>query len=226
MKIDDLKIENGIVINKYDALLIVDIQNDFIPGGALPVEGGGLIIDGVNKIANKFHNNNATIVLTQDWHPRGHLSFASAHPGKNPGDDFQTEDGSIGPVLWPDHCVQDSKGANFHKNLKVDFASAIIRKGINPKIDSYSGFLENDKKSETGLAGYLNSLKIKRIFVCGLALDYCCYFSAIDGVDFGYEVSILVDLSKGIDLPPGNISNALENMTNKGVKFAKIESFS
>ena len=225
MNINELKIEKGIIINEKDALLVVDIQNDFLPGGALAVERGDVIIEGVNNIAEKFNKKNAAIIMTQDWHPKGHLSFASSYPDKNPGDEYQSENAAIGPVLWPDHCVQGTEGAEFNKDLKLIFASAIIRKGRNPKVDSYSAFLENDKVAETGLSGYLKSLKIKRIFVCGLALDYCCYYSAMDAVDFGFEkVYMLVDLSKGIDLPPGNISNALENMTKKGIKFAKIDS--
>ncbi|MFX1361443.1 MAG: bifunctional nicotinamidase/pyrazinamidase, partial [Promethearchaeota archaeon] len=214
----------GIQINQDDALIIVDMQYDFMPGGALPVENGDQIIEGINNLALKFNANQNKVVLTQDWHPQDHLSFASNHPGKIPGDEYQTE--AIGPVLWPDHCVQGSKGAEFHNKLDKNLAHAIIRKGYNPQIDSYSGFIENDKKSETGLAGYLKSLSIKRIFVCGLALDYCCYSTAIDGIDFGFEVYFLIDLTKGIDLPPGNISNSLESMTKKGIKFAKIESFS
>ena len=225
MNVNELKIEKEIKINSEDALLVVDVQNDFIPGGALAVKGGDLIIMGINKIAERFYMCNATTVLTQDWHPKGHLSFASAHSGKKPGDTFKTDDGAIGPVLWPDHCVQGTKGADFHKDLKVNFASVIIRKGINPRIDSYSSFLENDKRSETGLAGYLKSLMIKRIFVCGLALDYCCYYSAMDGIDFNFKVFLIADLSKGIDLPLGNISNALQNMVNKGIKFVKIDNF-
>ena len=226
MKINELKIEKGININKKDALLVVDIQNDFLPGGALAVDEGNVIIEGVNKVAEKFNKNNAAIIMTQDWHPKGHLSFASSYPDKKPGDEYQSENSAIGPVLWPDHCVQGTQGAEFNKDLDLIFASAIIRKGKNPKVDSYSAFLENDKVEETGLSGYLKSLKIKRVFVCGLALDYCCYYSAMDAVDFGFEkVYMLVDLSKGIDLPPGNISNALENMTKKGIKFAKIDSF-
>ncbi|MFX1408695.1 MAG: isochorismatase family protein, partial [Promethearchaeota archaeon] len=148
MEIKDLKIERNVNIDKNDALIIVDIQYDFMPGGALPVEEGDQIIEGINKVANKVKKHQAKIVLTQDWHPKNHLSFASNHPGKNPGDEFQTE--SIGPVLWPDHCVQGSKGAEFHKDLQTTYASAIIRKGYNPEIDSYSGFIENDKRSETG----------------------------------------------------------------------------
>ena len=226
MNINDLKIEKGIKIKEKDALLIVDIQNDFLPAGALAVEQGDIIIEGVNKIAENFSKNNAAVIMTQDWHPKGHLSFASSYPDKNPGDEYQSNDGAIGPVLWPDHCVQGTDGAALHKDLNLVYASAIIRKGRNPTVDSYSAFLENDKIAETGLSGYLKSLKIKRIFICGLALDYCCYYSAMDAVDFGFEeVYLIIDLTKGIDLPPGNISNALEHMIKKGIKFAKIDSF-
>ena len=223
MKIKDLKIERNLNINNNDALLIVDMQYDFMPGGALPVKEGDQIIESVNKVANKVKNSQGIIVLTQDWHPRNHLSFASNHPGKNPGDEYQTE--SIGPVLWPDHCVQGSEGAEFHKDLQTIYASAIIRKGYNPEIDSYSGFIENDKRSETGLAGYLKSLNIKRLFICGLALDYCCYYTAMDGIDLGFEVFLIADLTKGIDIPSGNISNSFKNMQEKGIKFATQESF-
>jgi len=201
------------------------MQNDFIPGGSLPVEEGDLIIEGINLVAKILKNKKAIVVLTQDWHPHNHLSFASNHPGKNPGDEFTSEDGAIGPILWPDHCVQDTKGAEFHKDLKIDLADKIIQKGMKPNVDSYSGFQDNDKKSETGLRKYLNSLNIKRIFICGLALDYCCYFTAVDGVDFGYDVYFLVDLTRGVDLPPGNISNSLKIMKNRGINFINKESF-
>jgi nicotinamidase/pyrazinamidase len=192
-------------------------------GGALPVEGGDQIIGGINQIARFFEEKGGSIILTQDWHPKTHKSFASNHLGKQPGDEYQTE--AIGPVLWPDHCVQDTSGANFHKSLDIVYARAIIRKGMNPEIDSYSGFLENDKKTETGLAGLLKSLKIERIFICGLALDYCCYFTAIDGMNFGFEVFFIMDLTKGIDFPNGNISQALNTMKRKNIKFANIKSF-
>ncbi len=223
MNTEALKIEKDIKINEKDVLIIVDIQNDFMPRGALPVEEGDLIVDDINKVAEIFKKQNGKVVLTQDWHPKNHKSFASQHPNKNPGDEYQSE--GIGPILWPDHCVQGSKGADFHKDLKKHLADAIIQKGMNPEIDSYSGFLENDKKSETVLADTIRSLGAERIFVCGLALDYCGYYTAMDGVDLGFEVYFLIDLTKGIDLPPGNISNALETMTNKGVKFAQKESF-
>jgi nicotinamidase/pyrazinamidase len=224
MKVEDLELEKNIIINgKTDALIIVDMQNDFIPGGALPVEEGDLIIDGINEIAKRFKKNEGYVVLTQDWHPKNHKSFASSYPGKNPGDEYQSE--GIGPVLWPDHCVQNTKGAEFHKDLKTELADKIVQKGTNPEVDSYSGFLDNDKKSKTGLADYLKSVNIERIFICGLALDYCCYFTAMDGIDFGFKVYFLVDLTKGIDLPPGNISTALKNMREKGIKFASMDSF-
>ena len=218
MSIEKPYYQKNIALSKQDALIIVDMQNDFMPGGALPVDEGDQIIDSINYVAEIFKKNNGIIVLTQDWHPDNHMSFASSHPGKDPGEEFQSE--GIGPILWPDHCIQGSQGAKFHDKLKVTLAHAIIRKGYNPKVDSYSGFIENDKKSETGLAGYLKALKIKRIFICGLALDYCCYFTSLDGFDFGFEVYFLVNLTRGIDLPPGNISKSLQHMRDKGIKFA------
>ncbi|MBN1802502.1 MAG: bifunctional nicotinamidase/pyrazinamidase [Candidatus Lokiarchaeota archaeon] len=221
MSVKGLKFEKNILLGKQDALIVIDMQNDFIPGGALPVEGGDEIIDGINDMMKFFKSKDSTIVLSQDWHPKGHLSFASNHPNKNPGDEFQSEDGAIGPILWPDHCVQGKKGANFHRRLRKKEVRAIIRKGINPLIDSYSVFLENDKRTETGLSGYLKTLNITRIFICGLALDYCCYFSAIDGISLGFDTYFLIELTKGIDQPQNNISNALNDMKSKGVKFVK-----
>ena len=218
MSVEKTYYQKNIELSQYDALIIVDMQNDFMPGGALPVDEGDQIIDSINYVVEIFKNNNGIIVLTQDWHPENHMSFASSHPVKNPGDEFQSE--GIGPILWPDHCIQGSQGANFHDKLKVNMANAIIRKGYNPTVDSYSGFIENDKKSETGLAGYLKSLNVKRIFICGLALDYCCYFTSLDGFDFGFEVYFLVNLTRGIDLPPGNISKSLQHMRDKGIRFA------
>jgi len=220
-----IEYEKYIKINEKDALIIVDMQNDFIPGGSLAVEEGDLIVEDINRIASKFKENDGTIICTQDWHPQDHLSFASNHQGKNPGDDYMSEDGAIGPVLWPDHCVQGTKGADFHKDLNIDLADKIIQKGMNPKVDSYSGFQDNDKKSETGLRKYLNAKKIKRIFVCGLALDYCCYYTAMDGLEFGYKVYFLVDLTRGVDLPEGNVENALKNLKKSGIKFVKFEGF-
>lgn len=223
MEIQDLKIEGNLEIGENDAFLIIDMQYDFLPGGALAVEGGDEIIDGINKIGKIFQKKGASIIQTQDWHPQNDKSFASNHPGKEPGDEFQGD--GIGPVLWPDHCVQGSKGAEFHKDIDKTLARAIIRKGMDPEVDSYSGFRDQLKKKETGLNGLLKGIDIKRIFISGLALDYCCYYTAIDGIDFGFEVFFIVDLTRGIDDPEGSISRALEDMKNKGVKFLKKESF-
>ena len=159
-----MNLEREIGLSPSDALIIIDVQIDFLPGGALAVEGGDEIIDGINRVAAKFKKAGAKIVLTQDWHPTNHKSFASAHPGMRPFDEYLAR--GIGPVLWPDHCVQGQKGAEFSPLLKTELADKTVKKGMNPVIDSYSGFLDNDKKSETGLAGYLNSLKIKKLFIC------------------------------------------------------------
>jgi nicotinamidase/pyrazinamidase len=223
MNINEVEIIKDITISASDVLIIIDMQNDFMPGGALQVEEGDQIISDINKIAEIFKEKGGRIVLTQDWHPTDHKSFASQHDGMNPGDEYQTD--GIGPILWPDHCVQGTKGAEFHKDLKSELADAIIMKGMNSEVDSYSGFLDNDKKSKTVLDEKLKDLGIKRIFTSGLALDYCVRFTALDAVDLGYEVYFLIDLTKGIDLPPGNISNCLENMINKGIKFANKDSF-
>jgi len=207
------------LISDTDALIIVDVQNDFIPGGALAVEEGHHIIEGINNLQELFHSKHAVIVLTQDWHPPNHNSFASAHPSKSP---FELhKEAGIGPVLWPDHCVQGTKGAEFHPELNIIFAKAIIRKGFRPRIDSYSGFMENDKKSLTGLSGYLKAKNIKRIFICGLALDFCVYYTAIDGKKLGFDVNVIVDLSKGIDNPEDNVQNALNDMKSKGIELIK-----
>jgi len=205
---------------------MVDMQNDFCPGGSLAVEEGDLIIGGINKLADIFKKNKGIITLTQDWHPKEHLSFASNHDGKNPGDEFTSEDGAIGPVLWPDHCVQNTDGAKFHKDLKANLTDEIFQKGMTPDVDSYSGFLDNDKKIKSGLDDYLKSKNIDRIFICGLALDYCCYATAMDGIDLGYNVVLVVDLTRGVDLPPGNVVNTLKNMKEKGIIFANEGSFS
>lgn len=199
-----------------DALVVVDIQNDFIPGGALAVEGGDMIISGVNKICEKFKLKAKRIIFTQDWHPEGHASFASVHEGKQPFDPIEGIEG-IGPVLWPDHCIQGTWGAEFHTDLNVNMGHLIIRKGFNKKIDSYSAILENDKKTETGLDGYLKSSGIDRIFVCGLARDYCVNFSAQDAASKGYEVVMIHDLTKGIS--EDTVNAAMEKMSELGVKF-------
>ncbi len=203
-----------------DALVVVDIQNDFMPDGALGVKGGDEIIEPINLFSERFRSSGNVVILTQDWHPPGHLSFASSHK-KKPYEPYESE--GIGPILWPDHCVQGSNGAKFHDKLDERYANAIIRKGYHPTVDSYSAFIENDGKTYTGLSGYLKSLGKERVFICGLALDYCVYYSAIDGRNSGFEIVVLIDLSKAIDSPPGHLSEALEHMIKIGVDFIKSE---
>ena len=221
MEISDVKIKMDIEIQPNDALIIVDMQNDFMPTGALPVAEGDLIVQGINQLAEKFYKAGNSIVLTQDWHPPNHNSFASAHEGKEPYEPFSTE--GIGPILWPDHCVQGTSGADFHSDLKTVFAKAIIRKGYNPLIDSYSGFMENDKKTETGLSGFLRAQGIERIFVCGLALDYCVFYTALDGHNLDFDVVYVIDLTKPVGSPEGIVSSALEKMTTEGITFTKSD---
>jgi nicotinamidase/pyrazinamidase len=218
MQPKELDFARTLGIRDTDALIIVDIQNDFMPSGALAVEKGDEIIGPINHLAEKFHRQGNTVVMTQDWHPVGHLSFASSH-GMKPYDLYESD--GIGPVLWPDHCVQGFSGAEFHPNIQVRFANAIIRKGYRLTVDSYSAFIENDKKTPTGLSGYLQTLGKKRVFLCGLALDYCVYYSAKDGRDLGFQVVVVIDLTKAIDSPPGHLSDALDMMVKKQVQFVR-----
>ncbi|MBN2156903.1 MAG: bifunctional nicotinamidase/pyrazinamidase [Candidatus Lokiarchaeota archaeon] len=202
-----------IEIKKKSVLIVIDMQNDFLPGGALAVENGDQIIDGINKIAEKFFNEGNPVVFTQDWHPKNHASFASSHEGKNPGDTIKGIYG-IGPVLWPDHCVQNTSGAAINERVQTKYGIAIVRKGYRQNIDSYSAFFENDHQTPTGLSNFLKGLGVKIVYICGLALDYCCYFSAIDAKSEGFEVIFLKNLTKGIDIPENNIQKALESMKN------------
>lgn len=219
MELKDVRHLDSVELRKGDALIVVDMQNDFMPGGALPVEQGDSFVDRVNELMALFKPHDFPIVFTQDWHPPDHRSFASQHPGKKPFDAH--EEPGIGPILWPDHVVQGTGGAEFHPDLDIRFAEAIIRKGYHTTIDSYSGFLNNDHKSETGLDGYLRSRGVKRIYVCGLAADYCAYFTAADGAEKGFEVFFLSDLSNPVGSPPDSVEKAIQDMQNKGVRFVK-----
>ena len=194
------------------ALLVIDVQNDFCPAGALEVAGGNEIIPYINEEMAKYE----CVVLTQDWHPKGHSSFATTHEGKNPLELIKMPYGD--QVLWPDHCVQGSKGAEFHPDLNIEQANAIIRKGSNPFIDSYSAFFENDRKTPTGLDGYLKSLKIGKINLVGLATDFCVNYSAQDAANLGYKVSVLEKMCRAIDLN-GSLAAAKSEMQNCGVEF-------
>lgn len=181
-------------IGAHDVLIVVDVQNDFCPGGALAVAEGDKVIAPIHRIAPLFQY----IVLTQDWHPVHHSSFASSHPGKNPYDQIQLSYGS--QTLWPNHCIQTSKGAEFHSDLNLTKAQLILRKGFNPAIDSYSAFFENDRETPTGLAGYLAERTLTRCFFVGLAYDYCVGYSALDARRLGLEAFVLRDACRAIDL--------------------------
>lgn len=212
-----------IPISKDSALIVVDMQNDFLPDGALAVPEGDQIIDGVNALSLKFYNATGRVVFTQDWHPTLHGSFASAHNGKKPGD--LIEDLGLGPILWPDHCVQNTHGAEFSPKIDTRFGIAVIRKGYHQNIDSYSTFYENDKKTKTGLAGMLKDLGITDVFLCGLALDYCVYYSAIDAKKEGFNVYVVKDLTKGIDQPVNNILKAIQTMEKNGITIITSNEF-
>jgi nicotinamidase/pyrazinamidase len=181
-------------VGERDILLLVDVQNDFCPGGALAVPRGDEIVPLVNRLAARFRH----VVLTQDWHPRGHGSFASTHPGKKP---YETVELSYGTqVLWPDHCVQGTRGADFRADLDVPHAELVLRKGYHREIDSYSAFVENDRKTATGLAGYLRGRGFVRAFIAGLAFDFCVRYSAEDAHRQGFNVVVVEDACRGIDV--------------------------
>ena len=195
-----------------NALIVIDVQNDFCPGGALAVAGGGDIVAGINALMPDFD----AVILTQDWHPGGHSSFASSHQGASP---YDVIDMPYGPqVLWPDHCVQGSMGAAFHAELTTDPADMIIRKGFNPAIDSYSAFFENDRTTPTGLEGYLRTRGILDLTMVGLALDFCVNYSALDAARLGFAVTVREDLTRAIDLD-GSRAAALQAMSDAGVEI-------
>ena len=196
--------------NARDFLLIVDIQNDFCPGGALGVKGGDELVPIVNALAERFPH----VGLTQDWHPRGHQSFASAHPGRRP---FETITVAYGPqTLWPDHCDHDTPGAAFHPKLHVPKAELVVRKGYDPAIDSYSAFYENDHTTPTGLGGYMRERGLARLFLAGIATDYCVAWSALDARREGFAVTVIVDACRAIDLE-GSLDRAHADLRAAGV---------
>lgn len=193
------------------ALIVIDVQNDFCPAGALAVSDGDSIVKGINALMPDFD----AVILTQDWHPAGHSSFASSH-GAAP---MSLTEMPYGPqVLWPDHCIQGSEGAAFHADLDVDAADLIIRKGYNPKIDSYSAFFENDKTTPTGLEGYLRTRGITRLTMVGLATDFCVHYSAVDAAALGFEVEVRLDLCRAIDFD-GSLAAAKAAMQSSGVSL-------
>ena len=194
-----------------DVLLVVDVQNDFCPGGALAVPRGDEVVPVVNRLAERFHH----VVLTQDWHPLGHGSFASAHPGRKP---FEAIEVAYGPqTLWPDHCVQETPGAAFHRALHLPQAELVIRKGFRPAVDSYSAFHENDRRTPTGLAGYLRERGFARVFLVGLATDFCVHYSVVDAQRAGFAAVLIEDGCRAIDLE-GSLAAAMQSMTAAGVE--------
>jgi nicotinamidase/pyrazinamidase len=204
-----------------DALLVIDVQNDFCPaasgtGGALAVAGGDEIVPVVNALARRFQH----VVLTQDWHPRGHISFASSHLGAQP---YETIAAAYGPqALWPDHCVQSTPGAAFHPALSIPHAELVLRKGFRKNIDSYSAFLENDHFTPTGLAGYLRERGLNRLFLCGLAYDFCVRFSAIDGTALDFECLVIEDATRAVKLP-GSVLATDQAFEEAGVQRVQAE---
>ena len=192
-------------------LIVVDVQNDFCPGGALAVPQGDEVVPVVNRLAARFDH----VVLTQDWHPRGHASFASSHPGKKPFDSIELSYGT--QVLWPDHCVQGTAGAGFHPQLATERAQLVVRKGFHRDIDSYSGFLEADRETTTGLAGFLKEKGLRQLYVCGLATDFCVAWTALDARATGFEVGVIEDACRAIDLD-GSLARAWRELEAAGVK--------
>lgn len=196
-----------------EALVVIDVQNDFCPGGALAVADGDAVVPIINRLIGQFDH----VILTQDWHPAGHSSFASSHAGATPFSNITMPYGE--QTLWPDHCVQGTKGAEFHKDLIWTQAELVIRKGFRAEIDSYSAFFENDHKTMTGLAGYLRERDITKVTLCGLATDYCVAFSALDAVKQGFETTVLLEACRGIDMN-GSVAMMTKRMADVGITLA------
>ena len=201
-------------INSQDVLLVVDVQNDFCPGGALAVRDGDGVIPVIHKIASRFEH----IVLTQDWHVPGHLSFAGAHAGKHPFEQVRVSYGE--QTLWPDHCVQGTRGAEFHPALYLPRVELVLRKGFHREIDSYSAFFENDRATATGLAGYLRERGLARVFIAGLAYDYCVAYSALDARRLGFPAMIIRDACRAIDLD-GSVAMMEKEFAGAGVELVE-----
>jgi nicotinamidase/pyrazinamidase len=207
----------AIEIGERDVLLVIDVQNDFCPGGALAVPGGDEIVPLINGTASGFQH----VVLTQDWHPAGHRSFASVHPGRQP---FETIELAYGPqVLWPDHCIQGTKGASLHSGLDIPHAELILRKGYHTGIDSYSAFFENDRVTPTGLGGYLRERRFERVFLAGLALDFCVRYSAEDAHRSGFRTFVFEDACRAID-KGGSLEDARKSFAALSIPCLSVAS--
>ncbi len=195
------------------ALIIVDVQNDFIPGGALAVKDGDRVVSIINSLQGKFQ----TVIATQDFHPADHGSFAANHPGKKPGEIIDLK--GLNQILWPVHCVQGSSGAEFHEDLTRQDWTSIFQKGMNPEVDSYSGFFDNARRGDTGLGDFLKEKGINKVFVTGLALDYCVKFTALDAVSLGFETFLITDATRAVNFKPTDGDQAIREMESAGVKI-------
>lgn len=200
------------------ALIVVDVQNDFCPGGALAVPEGDRVVPVINSISSLF----PVMVMTQDWHPVGHVSFATSHQGAKPGETVTLDDGSQ-QMLWPDHCVRGTRGAELYPELQTNKAALILRKGMDRSLDSYSAFVENDRVTPTGLEGYLGERGVEQVYVAGLALDYCVLFTATDSSRLGFETFLVRDATRGVGVPRGSVEDALEEMRKASVKIIDSE---
>lgn len=198
--------------NEKAALVIVDVQNDFVPGGALAVSEGDQVVPLINELQLKFRH----VIGTQDFHPADHGSFAANHPGKNPGEFIEL--GGLSQILWPVHCVQGSRGADFHPDLNQSQWEAIFQKGKNPEVDSYSGFFDNARRGDTGLGDFMKSKGIEQVFVCGLALDYCVKFTALDARSLGFDTFLIADATRAVNLSPEDGNRAVSEMKEAGIK--------
>jgi nicotinamidase/pyrazinamidase len=195
------------------ALIVIDVQNDFCPGGALAVPEGDLVIPVVNRLQPRFD----LVVATQDWHPAGHLSFAANHPGRSPGDVIELA--GLPQVLWPAHCVHDTPGAELHPALDLGRVRRVFRKGTDPEIDSYSALFDNAHRRATGLAEFLRDHGVGKVYLAGLATDYCVKFSALDAVGLGFSTAVVLDACRGVELRPGDTDRAVAEMQAAGVKI-------
>lgn len=202
-----------------NALIIVDVQNDFCPGGALAVRDGGAIVPLINRILPAFD----VVVATQDWHPANHASFAANHPGRQIGEVISLN--GVEQTLWPVHCVQNTPGADFHPELDISGLDGVFRKGTNPLVDSYSGFFDNGQGHATGLGDYLNQRGVNAVFICGLATDYCVKWTALDALALGFSTTVLSDATRGVNLGPGDDLRALEEVAVAGGVVAQSTRF-
>jgi nicotinamidase/pyrazinamidase len=198
-----------------NALLVVDIQNDFLPGGALAVADGDQVIPIINRLAESF----SLVLATQDWHPANHGSFAANHPGRQPGEMIDLN--GIRQILWPVHCVQGSPGAAFSSQLRAERFEKVFRKGTDPGIDSYSGFFDNGRRRSTGLSEYLRERDVEELFICGLATDYCVKFSTLDSIDSGIRTRVIEDACRGVNLKPGDAAAAIAAMRKAGASIVE-----